>query len=184
MGKLLIPLNTGETSMPEFITLSCPSCGAKLQIGNEIEQFACGYCGNEHVVKRSGGIVSLAPLVEQIQGVRTGVDKTASELAIQRLKGEIEDIRRSMPATGEGCLSKLGIGISVVALFMCVGGILTGETGTIIGGIAVGLGLFIFGVWLGIKEDDKNKAKLKPYHDAIAEKQKEIDYHEKIVKAE
>lgn len=168
--------------MPDFITLTCPSCGAKLQVGNDIEQFACGHCGNEHRVQRAGGIISLAPVIEQIKHVQTGVDKTASELAIQRLKEEIKDIRKSMPSTGDGCLSKIGYGFSFFALMVCLGGIFTGDTGTLIGGIAAGIVLMGIGVWLGIKQDEKNSAKLKPYHDAIAEKQKEIDYHEKIIK--
>jgi len=75
--------------MDNFITLTCPTCGGKLQITDDIERFACGNCGNEHIVKRSGGIVSLAPVAESLKNIRVGVDKTASELAIQRLSHEI-----------------------------------------------------------------------------------------------
>jgi len=78
--------------MPDFVTLSCPSCGGKLQITSNIERFACGYCGNEHVVSRGGGIISLIPVAEDIKGIKTGVDKTAAELAIPRIKKEIEEI--------------------------------------------------------------------------------------------
>lgn len=80
--------------MPDFFTLTCPSCGGRLQIGNDVERFACGYCGGEHVVKRGGGIVSLAPVIDEIKKVQTGVDKTASELAIARLTPEIEKIKK------------------------------------------------------------------------------------------
>jgi hypothetical protein len=79
--------------MSDFVTLTCPSCGGKLQITNDIDRFACGHCGNEHVVKRSGGIVALAPVVEGLAKVQVGVDKTASELAIARLEREIADLR-------------------------------------------------------------------------------------------
>jgi ribosomal protein S27AE len=75
--------------MADHITLTCPSCGGKLQITNDIERFACGHCGNEHIVRRGSGIILLAPVVEGLQRVQTGVDKTASELAIKRLKDEI-----------------------------------------------------------------------------------------------
>lgn len=75
--------------MPDFITLTCPSCGGKLEVTPDLEQFACGYCGKEHIVKRGGGIASLAPLVENIKKVQHGVDRTASELAIKRIKDEI-----------------------------------------------------------------------------------------------
>src|SRR5579859_1760065 len=75
--------------MPDFITLSCPTCGGKLQLTNDIERFACAHCGNEHIVRRGGGIVSLAPVVDGLNRVQAGIDKTASELAIGRLRQEI-----------------------------------------------------------------------------------------------
>ena len=53
--------------MSAFVTLSCPSCGARLQIANDIDRFACAYCGAEHVVRRSSGLVSLAPVVAAIR---------------------------------------------------------------------------------------------------------------------
>lgn len=80
--------------MSEFVSLTCPSCGGKLQIGHEVERFACGYCGSENVVKRGGGIVSLAPVIDEIKKVQAGVDKTASELAIRRLTPEVEKIKK------------------------------------------------------------------------------------------
>ena len=77
--------------MPDFINLTCPNCGGKLQITNDLERFACGFCGNEHIVKRAGGVVSLLPIVSEIKKVSVGVDKTASELAIQRLRKDQND---------------------------------------------------------------------------------------------
>lgn len=78
--------------MSDYVTLSCPSCGGSLQITKDIERFSCAYCGNEHIVKRQGGVVSLIPVIETLQTIRAGTDKTASELAIARLKPEIEGI--------------------------------------------------------------------------------------------
>lgn len=76
--------------MADFITLSCPSCGGKLQITNDVERFACSHCGNEHVVKRGGGIVSLAPVMAGLQKVQASTDRVGAELAIQRLIVELE----------------------------------------------------------------------------------------------
>ncbi len=75
--------------MADFITLRCPACSAALQITNDIERFACSHCGTEYMVRRGGGIVSLAPMIEGIKNVQIGVDKTASELAIRRLYEEM-----------------------------------------------------------------------------------------------
>ena len=59
-----------------------------------MNRFACGHCGNEHIVRRSGGTISLTPVVEGLRKVQSGVDKTASELAIVRLKKEIEELEK------------------------------------------------------------------------------------------
>jgi hypothetical protein len=57
-----------------------------------MERFACAYCGTEHIVKRGAGVISLAPVVEGLRKVEIGVDRTASELALKRLKEEIFEI--------------------------------------------------------------------------------------------
>jgi hypothetical protein len=50
------------------------------------------------MVRRSPGIVALEPVIQGLQGIQRGTDRTAAELAIMRLKDEItemeEDIRR------------------------------------------------------------------------------------------
>ena len=78
--------------MSDFVTLTCPSCGGKLQITRDIDRFACAHCGREHVVRRGGGLVSLSPVIEQIKHVGAVADRTASELAIHRLTSEIAEL--------------------------------------------------------------------------------------------
>lgn len=82
--------------MADFVTLTCPSCGGRLQITRDIDRFACGHCGNEHVVRRSGGVVALSPVVEGLERIGHAADATASELAIRRLKDEIEEHEREV----------------------------------------------------------------------------------------
>jgi hypothetical protein len=101
--------------MPDFVTLTCPSCGGKLQITNDINRFACSYCGAEHIVRRSGGIVSLAPVVAALQRVQAGVDKTASELAITRLEPQVESCQRRLTvAKGQRRLARAGVLLTLV----------------------------------------------------------------------
>jgi hypothetical protein len=78
--------------MGVFITLTCPTCGGKLQITSDVERFACAHCGNEHLVRRGHGVVSLVPVVRSLDGLRSATDRTASELAIRRIQGEIAQI--------------------------------------------------------------------------------------------
>jgi hypothetical protein len=80
--------------MSDFITLSCPSCGAKLSITPDIDRFACSHCGQEHIIKRGGGIVSLSPVVGAINQVGAGVDRVAAELSTARLHREINELQK------------------------------------------------------------------------------------------
>ncbi len=107
--------------MADFVSLTCPSCNGKLQIGKDLERFACGYCGTEFVVNRGGGIVSLAPVVEGLKRVERGVDKTASEWAIVRLSKDIEALQRewqSVEADSNMGLYLWGIGLLLGAPVM------------------------------------------------------------------
>lgn len=93
--------------MPDFIALTCPSCGAKLQLLRDIDQFACSHCGTEYLVNRGGGIVSLAPVVHELKQVKQGVDKTASELAIKRIEEEISELWRKITVLKEELKKKI-----------------------------------------------------------------------------
>lgn len=86
--------------MTNSISLTCPSCGGKLLITEDIDRFVCVYCGNEHIVKRGDGIISLQPIISELKNVKhgvahvqQGVDRTASELAIRRLQDELTLLR-------------------------------------------------------------------------------------------
>ena len=68
-----------------FINLNCANCGAKLEIYDDMERFACGYCGTELIAQRRGGTVALRAVTEAIKKVQIGTDKTAAELALLRL---------------------------------------------------------------------------------------------------
>src|SRR5581483_5742600 len=57
----------------------------------DITKFACGYCGKEQVVHRAGGIVALKMIGDAVAKVQEGTDKTAAELALQRLERELND---------------------------------------------------------------------------------------------
>jgi hypothetical protein len=54
------------------------------------------YCGTEYQVKRGEGIVSLAPIADEIRKVSVGTDKTASELAIIRSKEDLAKLNKEL----------------------------------------------------------------------------------------
>jgi hypothetical protein len=80
--------------VPDFITLSCPLCGGRLEVTPDLDRFTCAYCGQEHLVRRTPSAVSLAPVPEAVEKIAASVDRTASELAIPRLKSTIGELER------------------------------------------------------------------------------------------
>jgi hypothetical protein len=107
--------------MADFVSLTCPSCGGKLQITNDIDRFSCGFCGNEFLVKRGGGIVTLAPVVTEIRAVKKGVDKTNSELSILRLQNDISELQNRLdkvsPKRKNGIITLISVTPMVLLLF-------------------------------------------------------------------
>jgi ribosomal protein S27E len=87
----------------DFITLACPNCGGKLNITSDLERFACNFCGNEHIVRRAGGTVSLEPVMQMMNTLNASMsrvsaisEKQAAEMAIKRLNKEIEELQKML----------------------------------------------------------------------------------------
>ena len=72
----------------ELISMTCRTCGGKLQISQEAEQFICRNCGSEFSVSFHDGAISIRRIVEGIQRIQTSSYKTASELALRRIEEE------------------------------------------------------------------------------------------------
>jgi Fe2+ transport system protein B len=145
--------------MSDFITLSCPVCTGQLQITEDLERFACAYCGTEHIVRRTPGTVSLQPLVQGIEKVQKGVDRTAYELAISRLEREIAAIDKQISKTqaerdrlGDAASDALRIIASGAVIFAAALGMLflfSGDGGGPIVMLVVGLAIVARGAtWL------------------------------------
>jgi len=81
---------SGTTMTETFISLSCPNCGGKLEVYDEMTRFACGYCKSEILAVRRGGTVSLKAVTEAFKKIQLGTDKTAAELPLPRLEIEQE----------------------------------------------------------------------------------------------
>lgn len=77
-----------------MINLKCINCGAALEITPDMDVFACGYCGASQMVERRGGTVALKRVTDAISRVQVGTDKTAAELALNRLSGEWDQFIR------------------------------------------------------------------------------------------
>ena len=165
--------------MADLFTLTCPSCGGKLQVTNDIERFACGYCGQEHIVKRSGGIISLSPVVEGLKDVKVGVDKTASELAILRLEKEISVLVDEI----NNLDSRRNSGSSSRTWIVLIGGffVFTGLKNHAIFGIIVGILMIGIVIWKSISQNTEINNEIMPIQENLEDLQKQLLKHKKIV---
>ena len=102
-----------------FIQLSCSNCDGALEVYDDLDQFACGYCGTKMVVQRRGGTVVLA-LAEAVHKVQIGTGKTAEELALARLTEERQKLlKRRETLLGEKLSrTKWGFGIGGALLLI------------------------------------------------------------------
>jgi Flp pilus assembly protein TadB len=172
--------------MADFVTLSCPNCGGKLQVTPDLERFACAYCGHEHVVRRGGGIVSLSPVVEGLQQVRAGVDKTSSELAIRRLREEISALERRRLARPTQPSTEGDWGLALAVLVLVSGGI------AVLGiSLVLGVGVLVAALAVVLYLDTKRKQRTARAQEMearnaeidvqIAAKTVELDRHRRLV---
>jgi predicted RNA-binding Zn-ribbon protein involved in translation (DUF1610 family) len=53
----------------DFVPLTCPSCGGKLEVGPDIHRLTCLNCGTTHDVLRDNPIPVLRPIIAQINRV-------------------------------------------------------------------------------------------------------------------
>jgi DNA-directed RNA polymerase subunit RPC12/RpoP len=104
-----------------FIALKCASCGAQLEVYDDMDRFACSYCRTEMVVQRRGGTVALRHVTEAISRVQAGTDRTADELSLVRLERELKGAL-ALDAQKSG--GNIAVGCFVVAIALPVGGTL------------------------------------------------------------
>lgn len=89
-----------------LLKLSCVNCSAPLEIGADLDRFACGYCGTNQVVQRSGGVIALRRVESAVQAVQRGTDKTAAELAVPRLQRELVEAQQAKAKAVEQAKTK------------------------------------------------------------------------------
>ena len=131
--------------MGDFVTLTCPTCGGKLQITPDIDRFACTHCGNEHIVKRSAGTVAIQPLADSLSGLQRATDRTAAELGLRRVNEDLTRIEtRYSSATralseAQAALKQgrqrqkgviIGSALIIPAVLLCAGGTLVPMLGS------------------------------------------------------
>lgn len=76
--------------------LKCPHCGSPLKVRENMDHFACAFCGASVRVEREGGVIALTTVMDEIKAVKHGTDRAAAELALVRLKQELKAVTKSL----------------------------------------------------------------------------------------
>lgn len=168
--------------MNSTLNLTCPSCNSKLQIPRDVIRFACETCGSELVVDKRGGIVVLRTVSSEASNTKdipvgTNIDRTSAELAIARLRKDIEELTKEYRTiSGDDNTSAIiwgGLGVLVGIIFIANDG---APVGLFIG--IPSLLILVFAIYT----TNKNSIRKRELSQKIQKKQREISKYEKIVR--
>lgn len=82
--------------MTQTLKINCPSCGGTSSQMAGVIDFKCDYCGTRYSVNQASHSLHLIPVLESMQVIQTSVDRTATELAIRRLRDDIFQIESQL----------------------------------------------------------------------------------------
>lgn len=136
--------------MPDvLINLNCANCGARLEIHDDMERFACAHCGSEMLVQRRGGTVALRAVTEAIRKVQLGTDKTVAELALVRLEKELliaKTREQQLLAAHDTRVGNVTVGCAVTVL-VGIGSFFAEADAYLFGAVLIVCG--VVGFWFG-----------------------------------
>jgi predicted RNA-binding Zn-ribbon protein involved in translation (DUF1610 family) len=108
---------TERLTLSEVARLSCPSCGAPLEVSPDICQFACRYCSSTIERKEKGGLVFLVLIEKRMRAVEEKQARTTEQI---RLIQEIADLEKKVAETRKtvSFYTAAGFVLAAPALFL------------------------------------------------------------------
>lgn len=89
--------------MDDLITLTCPSCGGKLQVNPHAASLVCQHCGTEHLIHRDGNAVTLESFARCPRcGRNDRAEKVSSIISSQTQNITSEELRTEVFFTPDG----------------------------------------------------------------------------------
>lgn len=121
-----------------FISLNCASCGVTLEVYDDMERFACGYCGMEIVVQRRGGTAVL----KAVSAVSTGeLHHTNDSADLVRLREEFQNLSKRREVMLHDKIERQKWGYLIGAGLLLVGFLVAR-----FGGFVIGLSALMAGI--------------------------------------
>ena len=120
-----------------FISLNCTSCGGILEVYDDMERFACGYCGTEIEVQRRGGTAVLKEVTAVYTG---GLHQANNSTDLVRLREEFQNLSKRREVMLHDKIERqkwgylIGAGLLLVGFFVVrFGGFVMGLSGLMAG---------------------------------------------------
>jgi ribosomal protein S27E len=126
-----------------FIKLKCENCGADLDVYDDMERFACGYCGTEIAVQRRGGTVVLKSMTQAAKNIAAGADQSSADLALIRLKEEAGGLSKRYDAMLKERVERNKRGYIIGGSLLLVGFVVVRSGYSLM----MGLGLLLAGIF-------------------------------------
>lgn len=80
-----------------MIKLSCGSCGAKLNLTDDVNRFFCTYCGSEWLVEKGDGYATLKAVEEKLDKIETNTGSTARDTEVLADEVRLKKIEERIP---------------------------------------------------------------------------------------
>jgi DNA-directed RNA polymerase subunit RPC12/RpoP len=103
--------------MAEFVSLTCPACGARLKETEDKDRFFCDYCGIQQLFDRKTQTVSYVPAKSFPPQEPEDTRESPSELASKRLRQEITDLEIALEEIGR-VDSPWGVAVCTICTFL------------------------------------------------------------------
>lgn len=148
--------------------LTCSLCGGTLKASSDAGRFVCSSCGSE--VSTGKQSLSFEPVVDAVSKVQGGTDKTAAELAVKRLRKDLEALiyqkeqlesaysGQQASNTGKVIAAAIFSGFIVFMIGVVIAAIMAESIYAVIGAPVAIVGASITAAILNKKIDRENKA--------------------------
>jgi ribosomal protein S27E len=131
-------MDRASRMIAHFISLNCPGCGGALEVYDDMERFACGYCGTKIEVQRRGGTAVLKAASAASTEEHIRADKTAD---LVRLKEEAQGLSKRREVILNDKIKRQKWGYLIGAALLLVGFLVVR-----FGGLVMGLSVLMAGI--------------------------------------
>lgn len=110
-----------------FVKLKCENCGSGMDVYDDMDRFACGYCGTEIAVQRRGGTIVLQPTAHN----------SSREFTLLHLKEEAEALSKRCDTMLSDRAEQKRRGFIIGAALLLVGFVVVRTGFSLMGGLAI-----------------------------------------------